>query len=751
MEFFATCPAGFERLLARELQQMGTQQVRPLKGQVSFAGSLKDAYRACLWSHLASRVVVPLARGDARDANALYQTASSIDWENQLVSGASFAVDAHGTNSHLRDTQFVALRVKDAILDRLLARTGKRAQTDTARPDLRIVVRIMRERCVIGIDLTGEPLFRRGYEAAYGAVKGMVPLRPDYAAALMCMGGWQQICASDTPALVAPFSGAGSIAVEAAMMAKDRAPGLLRQRWGFAGWALHDALAWEDLLTEARERCDTGAARPLSLLLSDTRAGFERAARQALGAAGLDVDPQFFAAGDAPASPTSALLACDLAWTGEQAAATKAAALKHAAQSISKLDEQAHASLLSPDATPQQLFGEPSQTETVFLGRDEAQLLAYDKQPRVSLTEIALPTGGRAYALLPSSSQFASRLTKVARQRRKWARREDITCYRIYDSDLPDYAVSIDLFEGIGGKGRWLQIFEYAPPKEVDPARAQLRLLDVATLAPAILDVRPQDTFVRVRTKAKGGSQYASEAQEVKAGTQRRGKPGSPALPPGAHLVDEGGLTFEVNFSMRLDCGIFLDHRDTRAMLREMTKRTRGSKRFLNLFAYTGTGTCYAADGGAKFTTTVDLSRPSLDWAKRNMERNGFTGPEHEYVQEDVIAWVSKQRRTKNRWDLIFCDVPTFSNSQRMRSSSFDVQRDHAELLIGVSRLLTRDGTCVFSCNLRTFKIDEQALAKAGVEVEDITAQTIPEDFARNPRIHKCYLVRRVAVASTSK
>ncbi|MDO4405061.1 MAG: class I SAM-dependent methyltransferase, partial [Atopobiaceae bacterium] len=410
-----------------------------------------------------------------------------------------------------------------------------------------------------------------------------------------------------------------------------------------------------------------------------------------------------------------------------------------------------HASLLSPDATPQQLFGEPNDAETVFLGRDEAQLLAYDMRPRVSLTEIALPTGGRAYALLPSSSQFTSRLTKVARQRRKWARREDITCYRIYDSDLPDYAVSIDLFEGIGGKGRWLQIFEYAPPKEVDPARAQLRLLDVATLAPAILDVRPQDTFVRVRTKAKGGSQYASEAQEVKGGAQRRGKPGSPALPPGAHLVDEGGLTFEVNFSMRLDCGIFLDHRDTRAMLREMTKRTRGSKRFLNLFAYTGTGTCYAADGGAKFTTTVDLSRPSLDWAKRNMERNGFTGPEHEYVQEDVIAWVSKQRRTKNRWDLIFCDVPTFSNSQRMRSSSFDVQRDHAELLIGVSRLLTRDGTCVFSCNLRTFKIDEQALAKAGVEVEDITAQTIPEDFARNPRIHKCYLVRRVAVASTSK
>ena len=220
-------------------------------------------------------------------------------------------------------------------------------------------------------------------------------------------------------------------------------------------------------------------------------------------------------------------------------------------------------------------------------------------------------------------------------------------------------------------------------------------------------------------------------------------------LEPGAHLVDEGGLTFEVNFSLRLDCGIFLDHRDTRAMLREMAKCTAGSKRFLNLFAYTGTASCYAADGGMRHTTTVDLSRPSLDWARRNMARNGFTGAEHEFVQADVLAWVSEQRHTPNRWDLVFCDVPTFSNSKGMGSRSFDVQRDHVELLIGVSRLLTRGkgegvgGTCVFSCNLRTFKPDVEALAKAGVAIKDITAQTIPEDFSRNPRIHKCYLVTR--------
>ena len=178
-------------------------------------------------------------------------------------------------------------------------------------------------------------------------------------------------------------------------------------------------------------------------------------------------------------------------------------------------------------------------------------------------------------------------------------------------------------------------------------------------------------------------------------------------------------------------------------MIRELMKQTLGSKRFLNLFAYTGTATCYAADGGAKYTTTVDMSRPSLAWARRNMERNGFDSRDNEYVQADVLGWVDEQRRTKNRWDLIFCDVPTFSNSKNMRSGTWDVQRDHAELIIGISRLLTRNGSAIFSCNLRGFKPDVEALKKAGVVLEDITEQTIPEDFQRNKKIHHCYIVKR--------
>ena len=745
MEFFATCAAGFEQLLADELTGLRLPRVRPLKGQVSFEGELGDAYRACLWTRLASRVVAVLGRIDATNADTLYAGIADLAWEDHLPQGVTFSIDAHGTNAQLRNTQFVALRSKDAVVDRIAAKTGARPQTNPGTSRLQIVVRLSRDRATVGIDLAGEPLFRRGYEASRSGQSKLVALRADYAAALLALGGWRRICDNGDASLVVPFSGAGTLAVEAVATALNQAPGLLRQRWGFQAWAMHDQAAWDALVQEAQNRAESSCA--IELLLSDIRPGFETAARQALRAAGLSFEPIFVTPGTTP-SPTQGhiLLAGDLSWVDPDSLAGKGSALAQLAQAARTSASDTTASVIALDELCDLVLGTPTQTLPTFMGRDEASLRGYERVQDNAMARIALPNSGEASVLMPTSEQFAKRLAKVYKQRRKWAQREDVSCYRIYDADLPDYSVSIDLFEGSLTPGRWLQIYEYAPPKNVDETKAQARLLDVVSISPRILDVKPENTFVRVRTKARGGSQYADEAQNLDRRKPRRGRPGRPALPPGAHLVDEGGLTFEVNFSTRLDCGIFLDHRETRAMLREMAKQTKGSKRFLNLFAYTGTGTCYAADGGARHTTTVDLSAPSLEWARRNMQRNGFDGPEHEYVQADVLTWVTEQRHTKNRWDLVFCDVPTFSNSRRMRKASFDVQRDHTELLIGVSRLLTREGTCVFSCNLRTFKIDEAGLAKAGVEVEDITQDTIPEDFARNQRIHKCYLVRRKAL-----
>ncbi len=754
MEFFATCPKGFERFLGDELSTLGCGQIRPLKGQVSFTGETTDAYRVCLWSRLASRVVLVVGRVDASSSDALYEGLRSLEWEQLIAPGATLAIDAHGTNNALRNTQFIALRAKDAIVDSLLARRGARPVVDVRNADLTVMVRVSRERATVGIDFSGEPLFRRGYEQLPGRRAPIAPLRPDYAAALLAAGDWFSVCKKSheqesTPTMLALYSGAGTVLVEAAAAALDRAPGLSRHRWGFTGWADHDAVAWNDLMEEAQKRAARGTAS-VNLLAYEPRAGADAATRQMLHAAGMDLAPRWVK------TPEQADLGiCDLSWLGIDELAVQADALAQTTYLLSLLNDSPVVALSRDQMVDASLCRDAVQTTEVMVGRDDASIRVFApgqtiERPVVKLGDAEVPV------YVAASDQFASRLSKVSKQRVKWARREDVTCYRVYDADLPDYAVTVDLYEESLETARnkprtWLQMYEYAPPKGVDEVLARKRLFDVLALVPRVLDVDPKNVFLRTRLRARGGSQYADEASQPNDRKTRKAHMVAGAeLPQGAHLIDEGGLTFEVNFQTRLDCGIFLDHRDTRAMLREMAKQTQGSKRFLNLFAYTGTATCYAADGGMRHTTTVDLSKPSLDWARRNMARNGFTGKEHEYVQADVIQWVNEQRHTANRWDLVFCDVPTFSNSQRMRKGSFDVQRDHVELLINVSRLLTRGkdgatgGTCVFSCNLRTFKPDVAALAKAGVAIEDITAKTIPEDFKRNQRVHHCYVVKRI-------
>lgn len=746
MEFFATCPTGFEHLLARELVRLGIRRVRPLQGQVSFDDELRAAYQACLWSRLASRVVAVVGRGPAANADELYASVADVAWEEHLPARTTFAIRASGTNAQLRTSQFVALRAKDAIVDRMQAKTGVRPAVDTHRPRTTCTVRVSRDRVAIGIDLAGTPLFERPY-LRRGTRRG---LRPDYAAALLELVAWADLCedANDELTFVDLSPQVGAIACEAAMTAALRAPGLGRHGWGFEGWSAHEPDTWASVVADAQAR-SLGRA-PLAMCMFRSAQG-GTGMRAALRAAGVEASLEALDDEELCGLTHPSLAALDLSDLLPHQLAQESATLSAFARVMQAISPARTVVAARDELAEAFLRCEPHHKLATRLGQDPLYLSAFDE---VAHGQDALPTvvAGSAQSLpvlVAASDQFAARLRKVAKERAKWAHREDVSCYRVYDADLPDYAVAIDLFQGtdpatgMPDGRRWLVVAEYAPPKSVNALLAQSRLVDVLAIAPAVLGVDPRNTFVRVRRQAKGGSQYAQEAKPGGLETKARRSNGTP-LPAGAHLIDEGGLTFEVNFSTRLDCGIFLDHRDTRALVREMAKETKGSKRFLNLFAYTGTATCYAADGGMRHTTTVDLSRPSLDWARRNMERNGFKGREHEFVQADVVSWVSEQRHTPNRWDLVFCDVPTFSNSSRMGKRSFDVQRDHTELLIGVSRLLTRNGTCVFSCNLRSFKLDEQGLARAGVAATDITATTIPHDFARNPRIHHTYLITRV-------
>lgn len=345
--------------------------------------------------------------------------------------------------------------------------------------------------------------------------------------------------------------------------------------------------------------------------------------------------------------------------------------------------------------------------------------------PQVEI-EVAGAGGAPARVLVhdAGAAQFAARLKKVARQRAKWAAREDVLCYRVYDADLPEYNAAIDIYEGVGPVNgqTFVHIAEYQAPAKVPPATAAARFADVVALTPAVLGVPADHVFCKVRQRARGGSQYSQA--------------GSASF---VTYTGEGPAAFEIDMGAYLDTGIFLDHRTTRFMVGKMARGAR----FLNLFAYTGTATVHAAFGGAAQTTTVDMSATYLDWARRNMARNGFSGPEHRFVKADCMAWLAAPERKSNAFDLVFVDPPTFSNSKSMGKRTWDVQRDHVQLLAGVACVLAPGGVAVFSCNLRNFKLDTAALAALGLDVQDITAQTIPEDFQRNPKIHKCFVVRR--------
>jgi 23S rRNA (guanine2445-N2)-methyltransferase / 23S rRNA (guanine2069-N7)-methyltransferase len=313
---------------------------------------------------------------------------------------------------------------------------------------------------------------------------------------------------------------------------------------------------------------------------------------------------------------------------------------------------------------------------------------------------------------------FANRLKKNLDRTAAWARREGVSCYRIYDADMPEYAFAIDLYQSdpAGSAGRWLYVQEYAPPATVDRAKARARREEAIAVLPEVTGLPMDAIYWRTRRPQKGKSQYETIAEVGE-----------------RVIVEEGGLKFLVNFTDYLDTGLFLDHRPTRARIRALAD----GKRFLNLFCYTGAATVHAAAGKAASTSSVDMSRTYVDWAKRNLAVNGISGA-HEFVQEDCLAWLAEGGG--GPWDLIFLDPPTFSNSKRMERE-FDVQRDHVGLIHATVRRLAPGGLLLFSTNFRKFKLDTSALE--GLEVKDVTKKTIPFDFSRDPKVHACFEILR--------
>jgi len=723
LEFFAACPRHVPDLLGGELRALGVNVTREHPAGVSFTGPLRDGYLACLASRTASRVLLTLGTVPVDTPEAMYDAIRGIQWEDHLVPDGTLAIDVVGQGpAWLRHSQFAAQKAKDAVVDRLRDLSGMRPSVDLGSPDLRINLSFMRERASLAIDLSGEPLHRRGYKQS--GVEA--PLKENLAAALLLRCGWPAI-AAEGGGFADPMCGSGTLVIEAALMAADIAPGLLRRKFGFERWRQHRPALWEQLRSEALARRRPEAVSPGRFRGYDRDQGAIRAALANSGRCGVGdhivferrelaqcpraseqsglvlVNPPYGARLEEVTSlePTYALLGTKLmeCFPGWEAAVFTG-----------------HPSL------GRALRLRACRSHTFFNGPIECRLLRFELQPGTVEPDPATVRRSRldAARTRPGAVMFGNRLRKNLARLESWARRSDVACFRVYDADMPEYAFAIDVY---GNDERWAYVQEYAAPATVEQDAARGRRDEVLATLPGILGLPEERMVLRVRRRQKGGEQYEKVGEDAR-----------------YHTVREGGYRFLVNFTDYLDTGLFLDHRITRRRVGELA----AGRSFLNLFAYTGTATVYAAGAGATASTTVDMSRTYLDWARRNLALNGLAGPQHEFVQADCLAWLEEQGSApRRRYGLIFVDPPTLSRSKRMERE-FDVQRDHARLLQSVARLLEPGGLIVFSNNFQKFRLDP-AVTQA-FEVEDLSRATLPEDFARNPRIHVCFLLRpRVA------
>ena len=721
--FFVTAATATADLLAAELAALGIEGAREVQGGVACEGDLAAAYRACVGSRIGLRVLWQLARFPVADAQALYAGVRAIDWALHMDATGTLVVDFSGAVPGVTHTQFGAQRVKDAVVDQFRDRSGERPSVDRESPTLRINAHAARGAVTIAIDLSGESLHRRGYRGGQGAA----PLKENLAAAILVRAGWPAIAATGG-SFVDPMCGSGTLPIEAALIAADIAPGLLRDTFGFERWKQHDADAWAAVRAAAEEK------RQLAHLTPGRIRGFDRdpvSIRDAeANAARAGLEKRLFfqrcELDKLPAAPApTGLVAVNPPYGERIGEADELRAL------YALLGERLRAGYRGWEAAV--FTGNPAlgreldinarRTHRMMNGPIECRLLRLTIEPAgfVQAREPGRPPviDADAARARPGAQMFANRLAKNLDRVSAWAKREGVSCFRAYDADMPEYAFAIDLYQSdpAGSAGRWLYVQEYAPPATVDKDRARARREEAISVLTEVTGLESGAIYWRTRRPQKGKSQYEAIAEVDE-----------------RVVVEEGGLKFLVNFTDYLDTGLFLDHRKTRARIGKLAQ----GKRFLNLFCYTGAATVHAAAGGAASTTSVDMSRTYVEWAKRNLAINGLSGS-HELIQDDCLAWLAQG--SGGPWDLIFLDPPTFSNSKRMERE-FDVQRDHVDLIRATLKRLAPGGLLLFSTNFRKFKLDAGALKD--LQVRDITKGTVPFDFARDPKVHACFEFRQL-------
>ncbi len=681
-------------LVADEVQALGLEVKGRQLGWVTATGSLHDAYRMLLMTRVGDRVVWLLARGEAITVDQFRGLLRTINWNAHLHAAETIRVDITGKVSWLKNTRFAGQLVMDAIRDQATLAKRPRPEYDSEDPALRLAIRFGRGQVDIGINLNRAPLNQRGYRT----VGGEAPLRETLAQVMLAR---LKIDQHPPSVIIDPCCGSGTILIEACMRLNQIAPQRQRLVNQLSRWTGLEMISWTDLVTTTRFN---EIQTPTRFLGFDINAEAVDRARANIERAGLSDRISVEVSDIESLSPAIAQITnAEIVWIlANPPYGTRLGrnddlvSLYRTLGNRCKVFQNAQLGLVTSEKELIQALGLRADKKWEILAgglrlniakfRLGVSPQAVDRQHETDPPKDILP--------------LLNRLSKNLKSRSKLLKNQNINCYRIYDSDLPEYNVVIDQFAD------YLHIQEYRPPKTIDPKKANHRRQLVRQWVPKHLGIPFRHVVYKERFRQSGNSQYERRAEPL--------------------YIDvvENGMRFEVNLTSYTDVGLFLDHRPLRL---ELLESCRG-QRVLNLFCYTGALSIAAAKGFARAVTSIDKSKTYLTWAHRNFEKNRLNPKHYQFIRANVLDWL--QVDPQANFDLILLDPPTFSNT-KSTGQTLDIQRDHRALIDACAHWLAPRGVIYFSNNFRNFTLDDAV--SDGYSVEDITWQSIDVDFDRKP------------------
>ena len=745
LDLIITCADGLEAPLQTELTSFGIASEIKSTGRLAVTGTLRDLYTICLWSRVASRVLMLIKRKNINTeydvAEQLYGLAKSVDWTEQFKLEQTFAIRLSVDKRVAVSQQFAMLRIKDAIADTFNEVYDSRPNVDSKNPDFSVFATVNDKQAELYLDLSGTSLHRRGYRVAMTEA----PLKENLAAALLYSAGWHKKNEEGNAplynALIDPMCGSGTFIIEALLMHCDYAVGIDKaaNQFGFYEWQHHDDVLWKQMIDDAqmrfREALEIINEQPdtLPLILGfDADSGAILATEKNLIAAGLqDLLPLLDLETRALDRLSSILkpladdgrLSNPLIITnppyGERLGDEEM--IKPLYQAIGLILQDSFA---GSDINPMLgiLAANVEQVDILPI-KEPKTLRCHNGAITVYFrygTLIAGQTGNLVSRFekreieVEEGQDFINRLQKNLAKLKKLAKKDTVSNLRVYNADLPDFKVAVDLY------GDYVHVQEYAPPKTIPPETAKKRFNLALMGIREVFGINREQIFIKTRARQSGNDQYSKQGN-----TEKRGK---------FYVAREDGAYFYVNFTDYLDTGLFIDHRNMRARIKDNSR----NKSVLNLFAYTCTASVHAALAGAKKVTSVDLSQNYLDWGKQNFVLNGLdvSRNKYQFVAADIFEWI---KDNTEQFDIIFIDPPTFSNSKKFQGT-FDVQRDHSALINRAMNRLTSDGVLYFSNNFTRFELDEQLTER--YDIVDITQKTIGFDFDVKKPIHQSFEIR---------